>query len=412
MNVLRKRFFKGTVVVLAAACLILLMGLPYEVQAKPKSFPIGMIADLTGPYAAVVGPTGPGVEDSVKYVNQELGGIDGVPIKAYIRDNKGQTTLGLQQYAELVGMKPKLFFLGFWHAPTFEAIRMKAVQNDIIAFGGPNIPSVYPQANSYGSYCLYPEMIAGGVIAARDMWKESRKPRAAILTWDTSYGRAIVIPEFEAYLKKIGVDLVATELFGIRDADVTTQMVRIRAKKPDWIITCIAGGGYLAIVKAAHDLGMKITLIGNTALEMLVAMKPKLFEGAVIGNPARSFFDKDHPGIKMLLEQMKKNNRSPKERTIFYSMGWQYTLLVRHVVQKAVARVGWNKLDTATLKYEMNRLTDFLPLQGIAKFSFTEKRRTPPWTMSNIVRGGKLVYLGDPKGAFIPTPDLRPAKYK
>ena len=187
----QKRLLTRTIVTVCALIFLSLLAIPSpEAQAKPKEFVIGMIADLSGPYAAVVGPTGPGLEDGVKYVN-ENGGIDGVPIKAYIRDNKGQVTVGLQQYAELIDKKP--LFIGFWHASTFEAARQKAVQDNIIAFGGPNIPSVYPQANSYGSYVLYPEMIASAVKGARELWTKKRNPRAAILTWDTSYGRSIPV---------------------------------------------------------------------------------------------------------------------------------------------------------------------------------------------------------------------------
>ncbi|MDY6851566.1 MAG: ABC transporter substrate-binding protein, partial [Thermodesulfobacteriota bacterium] len=199
MDIQRRLLSRAIITVFAVIFLTLLVIPSPEAQAKPKEFVIGVVADLTGPYAAVVGPTGPGVEDSVKYINAEMGGIDGVPLKAYIRDNQGQVTIGLQQYAELVDKKP--WFLGFWHASTFEAVRQKLVHDNIIAFGGPNVEAVYPQANSYGSYVLYPEMVGSAVKAARDLWKEKRPPRAAILTWDTSFGRAILTPEFMAYMK-------------------------------------------------------------------------------------------------------------------------------------------------------------------------------------------------------------------
>jgi len=410
MKVLRGNLFN--LGLLTTLFLVLILIFPGGAQAKPDHFPIGLIADLTGPYAAVVGPSGPGVVDAVNYINEELNGIDGVPMKVYVRDNKGETSLGLQQYAELAGMTPKMHVLGFWHASTFEAVHQKLVQDKIVGIGGPNIESVYPQANSYGSYNLYPEMIAAGVKVARDLWKESRNPRAAILTWDTSYGRAIVNPEFENFLKDIKVDLVATELFGIRDADVTTHMVRIRAKNPDWIISCIVGGGYLAIVKTAKELGMNITLVANTALEMVAAMKPELFEGSVIGNPARSFFDEQHSGIKKIDEILRKNNRSAKERTIFYTLGFTYSLLVREVVGKAAARVGWDKVDMEAIKYELNRVTDFMPMDGIMRITLTDKRRTPPWILANTIKNGKLVYIGDPKGTFFECPDLRPAQFR
>jgi len=145
---------------------------------------------------------------------------------------------------------------------------------------------------------------------------------------------------------------------------------------------------------------------------MVAAMKPELFEGALIGNPARSFFDTEHSGMKKICEMMAKNNRSAKEKTVFYTLGVAYSLLVREVVGKAVARVGWDKVDVEAIKYELNQVTDFMPLDGITKLTYTDKRRTTPWILINTIKNGKLVYIGDPKGTFYEVPDLRPAQFR
>ncbi len=123
-----RRWIGAALMVWGGVCLASLTGLPTESQAKPEIFSIAVIADLTGPYAPTVGPVAPGVQDAIEYVNNELGGIDGVKMVAHVRDNKGEAALGLQQYAEVVGMRPKPLFLGVWHAPTGEALPQKLVQ--------------------------------------------------------------------------------------------------------------------------------------------------------------------------------------------------------------------------------------------------------------------------------------------
>lgn len=410
MEVPGYKIFKGSICILAVVCLTLLAGLASEAQAKPTVYTIAFIGDLTGPYATILGPMAPGMEDAIEYVNTELGGIGGVPLKVHIRDNKGQVSIGLQQYAELVELRPKPLFMSVIHAPTAEVLLDKYKQDGIISIVGSSVPALYPAGNAYGIYPLYEELVAVGAKAARDMWKEKRNPRAAILTWDTSYGRTILTPEFLDYLKKIKVDLVATELFGIRDPDVTTQMVRIRAKKPDWVLTSIAGGGYLAIVKAAKELGMNLRMVSHSSLELMAKIKPQLFEGSIIGHPARSFADTWHPGIQSILKYFKKNKRAPKEAGVFYTVGWQYILTVRKVVMDAVAKVGWDKLNVDALKNEMNHLTDFTPLDGVSKITYTAKRRTTPWAFPCKISKGKIVHLYDPKGMFSEAPDLRAAK--
>lgn len=405
-------FVEALCVAWALLCVALSVGMPVESQAKPETFPIAVIADLTGPYAPTVGPTAPGVLDAVEYVNDELGGIDGVKMVAHIRDNKGEAALGLQQYAEVVGMKPKPLFLGVWHTPTGEAIPQKLVQDGIICIEGSSLPSLYPVGNAYGSYNLYEEMVAGAAKVARDLWKENRNPRAAILTWDTTFGRSILSQEFLDYLKEIKVDLVATELFGIRDVDVTTQVARIRGQNPDWLFTSVAGGGYLVIMKAVKELGLKVNLVSNVGLEAMARVQPQLFEGAIMTSPMRPFDDTEHPGIKKMLEYIKKKNRTRNEEALFYALGWQYAIMTRHVVRQAVAKVGWDKLDAAALKAELNGLKDWVLLDGVSITTYTEKRRTTPWLIPTTASGGKIKYLLDPKGKFIEGPDLRPPQFR
>ena len=393
-------------------CFSFLLFQPSISFAKPNVFPVAVIADLTGPYAPTVGPFSPGVEDGIQYINEELGGIDGVKMKAYIRDNTGKASLGLQQYAELVELKPKALFMAVAHAPTAEAVTKKTTKDGIILYCGATVPSLYPAENAYGFYPLYEEMIGGAVKIAREKWDKKRNPRAAILTWDTSYGRSMMTQEFYDYCKKINVDIVAKELFSIRDIDVTTQMVRIKSKKPDWIMTCIAGGGYMLIMKTAQDLGMNVKMVTHVGIEAMIRVKPELFEGAIYGTAMRSFHEKNHPGINKIKEYMKKNGRSSKEEVMFYTLGWEYALIVHKVVSDAVKKVGWSNLNTEILKKEMSGLTDFMPLDGIVKTTYTPKRRTTTWGLPCEVVNGQIQYLLDPKGVFIDLPDLRPAEYR
>ena len=59
----QKRLLTRTIVTVCALIFLSLLAIPSpEAQAKPKEFVIGVIADLTGPYAAVVAPLVPGLK--------------------------------------------------------------------------------------------------------------------------------------------------------------------------------------------------------------------------------------------------------------------------------------------------------------------------------------------------------------
>jgi ABC-type branched-subunit amino acid transport system substrate-binding protein len=236
-----------------------------------------------------------------------------------------------------------------------------------------------------------------------------------MITWDQAYGRAPLIPEFFDYCKEIGVDLVAKELFGVRDVDLTTQMVRIKAKKPDWLLTNCTGSGPVAIMRAAKELGMKVKLLNTVGGGWgTLRLDPALFEDCVTVLHNISYDNDEHAGVKLVKQYLKENNRSIKEQTNFYIIGWQYIMMIHKAVAGAVAKVGWDKLDTAALKAQLNNLSDWEPLDGIVKVTYTEKKRSSPWLVIYKIKGGKLVPAGGKggDGTFVEAPDMTPKKFR
>lgn len=276
------------------------------------------------------------------------------------------------------------------------------------------IEDLYPVGNTFGFLGFFSTQDGQILKYLKDNLKEKRNPRVAIITWDTAFGKSMLIPEFFEYTRKIGVDIVATELFGIRDIDVTTQMARIREKNPDWLLTKTVAAGPVTILKAAKELGMKVKLVGSGIDWGAVRIDPTLFEDCITAIPSASFDDPNHPGIKNLLAYMKKNNRSIKEQTYFYIVGWQYVLMVHKVVSDAVDKVGWDKLTTGAIKNELFNLTNWEPMNGIVKISYTQKRPSSPWTVIYRIKDGKLVPAGGigGEGKFVEGPDMTPAKYR
>jgi len=409
----RNRWFKKIVVVGAAFCLALILGFSSECPAKkPEILNFPLIGCITGPYAPIVGPMVPMFEDAVSYINDELGGVHGVKINPVIRDMGGVVATGVQQYEEVILMKPKPYFIFPVFSPLAEAIRDKFVASNVIGLVGGTTGSVYPLGNSYAFYALYVNMTAAGIKWFKDNFKEKRNPRIAIITWDSSYGRCIMVPEFDDYCKKIGVDIVAKELFGMRDIDVTTQMVRIRAKKPDLLVTATTAHGYIAIMKAVRELGMDVKLLNSEGGDWgTVRLDPELFEGCISVLHCLSFDNVDHPGIKKLLSYMKKYNRTENEKTALALTSWQVALMFHKVMTGAVDKVGWDKLDVNVLKNEMNHLTNWEPLGGIVRVTYTDKSRFPLTGAIMKIQNGKFINVKGP-GVLVDLPDLTPAKYR
>ncbi len=372
---------------------------------KPDTINVALIADFSGPYAPVVGPMRPGTEDAWEYINTKLGGVHGVKVTPIIRDMGGKIEIGQSMYNEAITLKPKPLFLTPGTAPLAAALRQRFVEDGIVGFVPSTSDTLYPMGNSYGLYALYPEQTAIALKWIKNNWKEKRNPRIGIITWDTAYGKAILNDEFYAYLKKIGVDLVGTELFGIREVDLTAQLLRLKGKNPDFLVACNAASGPMAIKKGCREMGWKIPLVNSLGEDWgTVRLAPEMFEGDIVTLPVKSFDETDDPSIKTIMGFFNKYKRTTNDKSVFYMIAWQQAIVEQKIMTQVVDKHGWDGLTTKNIKAELEALKGFDVLGGLAKISYTKDRRTPTQARVYRVSKGKLL----PVTPFMEVPDLRP----
>jgi len=374
---------------------------------KPDTINVVVIGDFSGPYAPVVGPTRPGTEDAWQYINSKLGGVHGVSVTPIIRDMGGKIDVGQSMYNEVITLKPKPLFVDIYITPLSASLRQRYNEDGIVGLHAGAPESLYPVGNSYGFYALYPEQTAVALKWIKDNWKEKRNPRIGIITWDTGYGKAILNEEFYAYIKKIGVDLVGTELFGIREVDLTAQLLRLKGKNPDFLVSSTTASGPMAIKKGCREMGWKVPLVNGPGEDWgTIRLAPDLFEGDVVVLPTKSFDETDDPAIKTIMQLFNANKRSINDKGLFYMLAWQDALLEHKIMNQVVDKHGWDGLTTKNIKAALDGLKGLDLLDGLSKISYTKDRRTPTQTRVYKVTGGKLL----PVTPFQEVPDLKPKK--
>jgi len=377
---------------------------------KPDIIRVSAIADLTGPYAAGMGGLAPGFEDAWKYINTELGGVRGVKVELVIRDMAGKMPLALTMYNELINMNPKPLFVLLGNSAFGAAVRERLKEDDIIGYVAPATDCVYPVGNSYAIHPFYPDMMAANVKYIKDNWKQQRNPKMGIIVWDTAYGRGILTDEFFAYLKSIGVDIVGTETFGVRELDVKSQLLRLRAKDPDYLIIHTAVGGTIAIKKSCKEIGWEIKTINSIGTEWAtVRAVPQLFDGDICQFNVKSFDEVDDPSIKTIMKHFNKNGRTINEVALYYLMAWVGASIQHAAMVNVVDKYGWGGFNTRNCLEAVLNLRNFMPLGGLSNVNYSEKRPTEAKSRIYNVKNGKILPL---TADFVELPDLRPAKYK
>ena len=83
------------------------------------------------------------------------------------------------------------------------------------------------------------------------------KPRVAYLTADSSLGRGIVIPEFQAYLEKLGYEFAGAQYVPmVPTTPPTTQLSWLKDNKVNLALGCMINPGSQPTIKEAVRLGM------------------------------------------------------------------------------------------------------------------------------------------------------------
>jgi branched-chain amino acid transport system substrate-binding protein len=333
---------------------------------------IGLFGPLSGPLV------GFGVDpiNAAKMWYDEInakGGIHGRKIRLVIEDDKCTANDLVAAVKKLVTIDNVFMLHGGSCTAALTAaqeyINREKVPYAMLNAAGDNAvipPLRYTFGAFHGTQRTYAAALAGFAI------KELKVKRVAVIVHDDDYGKANLLTT-EAILKASGVEVVAAERIPPNIADVTAPLLRIRAAKPDAILS----GAYPA---PAVLIAQKYAEYGMTAIPLLQAVQgiptPAVFAKNV-GNPAAlenfyhgwSFTDVGDAAIKKKYADMYKAHYPDREAGPFMITGLPSAMAVAAALEKA----GRN-LTRESLVAAMETL-DFKPEIMAGPLQFGPSRR-------------------------------------
>jgi branched-chain amino acid transport system substrate-binding protein len=94
--------------------------------------------------------------------------------------------------------------------------------------------------------------------------KEAAKKKIAFLVVNDEWGRTVV-EEYGKNLKKLGGEVVATEIFDRADTDLFPYITKIKARNPDIVITAANTQHAAAVTKQLRQMDVQAKLMGEGA---------------------------------------------------------------------------------------------------------------------------------------------------
>ena len=301
---------------------------------------IGGLFAVTGPASFLGEPEKKTLEMLVKDANDK-GGINGMKLEAVIYDTAGDATKAVQLATKLIKDDKVSVIVG--PSTTGESMAVIPVVEK------EKVPLISCAA---GIKITEPvkhwvfKTPANDHVAAEKilnyMAKQKQKTIALLTVTDGfgSSGRE----QIKALAKQKGFSIVADEVYGPKDTDMTAQLTKIRGIKPDAIICWGTNPGPAVVTKNVKQLGIKIPLYmshGVASKKFIDLAGADAAEGVMLPAGKLAIYDvlpKNDPQYKLLKDYDQSYKKAyGVEASTFGGYAYDAFLLITAAVKKAGA---------------------------------------------------------------------------
>ena len=281
--------------VLAAVAAALTVAMP--AQAQEKKIKIGVVYDLTGPFA--------GGGSELQYTGAKImmdyfikqGGVEGYQIEPIYADAQSKPDVAINEAVRLVEQEKVDMLLGFYSSAQCVPAAAKVEQLKKFMWLTTCISSAVLE-NRHLHYVFRPQ-VSGNLygVAATDMiahyskskfGKEPKDLRVAIVHEDGAYGVDVGKGD-EAGSKKHGFNIVLNEGYSITAPDLSPLVTKLKRARPDVIFHTGYNPDITLLLRQAREQGLKVgAIVGQGAG---YSVYDKLKEG--LGNDSNYLFTID-----------------------------------------------------------------------------------------------------------------------
>ncbi len=321
---------------------------PKKAETGKGPLKVGMMTPSTGVAAEKGAPGGRGILDAVKYINDELGGVDGHPLQVVWRDSA-------YDMSKVVNIVKEYKDSGCLMFTTHSSTEMAAAQEIANRDGFPGMATYVSPVNYRPPQHIYaplPDYGDGWIAFAeyymKNIWKGSGKPKMALHLLANPTGRGAK-DGATAKAAELGIEIVAMEEHKATTVSEIESLTRVKAKKADVLFIASTPAPTAIIIKNAKELGLwpGITIgVGHAALtSALVDLAGKDVVEGVYGDYPMVTWDDNVPGVAKAKEYAEKYNPKDYEtRNVDYISTWTSTLVVREILLLALKDVGYDVL--------------------------------------------------------------------
>lgn len=397
---MKKRFM------LVALSLVLVLGFSFHAMAG-ETYKMGLSLAITGPTSDAGSPYSMGVEDYVKFVNDEkLLGED--KLECFIRDDGYKTEVTKRNFEEFLD-EEIVFYLNYSTGSTM-ALRQDFQEEKI-----PVLPASFHAGNlEENDYIFLPiasysSQAVGLAEYVANNHKGEGKPKVALFLHPSAFGRAPKEDVEKSVAAGLGIDLVEIVEHG-KDLDNTAMLNRFQSKGVQYVISQTVQPPVATMLKGAQSLGMiastygeegKITFLGchYAGGPALVSLAGSAANENYYWTTSYKMMTVEGPGRDEQFALAKRYGRDEKvAKDANYTNGIMVAQVAVETIRRAKAK---GKEITRAALYEellgMNGDNAFNTLTSVGPVTFSKTDREGVDTLQLYVsKGGQFYGVGEP----------------
>ena len=369
---------------------VLLLALP---AWGAETIKVGGIWDLTGVTADVGKPFAEGVQDAIAYLN-EKGGVNGKKIELLNVDYAYKIPQANAAYKKFVE-QDKVVMINGWGTGDTEALKDTVAKDKVPYFSASFSGHLTDPAKTPYNFFVgasYSDQIRGFLQYVKQNWKDkTRAPKVAFIYPNHGFGKA-PIEAGRQYAKELGIELVHEEIIPASFQDVTSNLLNMQKKNPDYAYVQTTVGPCSTLLKDAKKLGIKTTFfLGNYGMTEALPLLAKDAAEGVYGMATNVPFGAPVPSMKIINEWVKKH--PAEQRDTVYIRGWAYGLTWAEGLKIADKN---KQLTGEGVKKALETLKDFDNggLTPPITYTPTDHRPTTKTTIY-VIKGGKMTKVTD-----------------
>jgi len=353
-----------------------------------ETIKVGGIWDLTGVTADVGKPFAEGVQDAIAYLN-EKGYVNGKKIELLNVDYAYKIPQANAAYKKFVE-QDKVVMINGWGTGDTEALK-DIISKDKVPYFSASFSGhlTDPTKTPYNFFvgASYSDQIRGFLQYVKKNWKGPGAAKVAFIYPNHGFGKA-PIEAGRQYAKELGIELVHEEVIPASFQDVTSNLLNMQKKAPDYAYVQTTVSWCAVLLKDAKKLGIKTTFfLGNYGMtEALPALAKEAAEG-VYGMATHAAYGEDVKGMKLITDWNKKHP-SKEARDTVYVRGWAYGLTWAEGLRIADSK---KQLTGEGVKKALETLKNFDTGGLTPPITYTyEDHRPTTKTTIYVIKGGKM----------------------